>query len=476
LTVHAVDLVHRPLQRQRQPVRGLIGCDEQLQLRVRLDQPVRRDRHRPHRRAPPHREGQRQLRCLPELGIERLRGEWDAPRVVVVVGVFHPEREPPRREAPPPEPPAQRLGEPAQQSVQHVAVVGVGGERMGEPVLGPRFRRQHRPRVDAAHLGAKQPAPAAEDGAELGFGDGRDLADPLELVLVEPLPDVLGDFGEHAHWMRGEEGGLVTRWTDGQTERRKDPAPLCPSFRLSVFPSQPGCRFGDELIDRHPGTQRQPEPLPGLPPDPLGDVHRRAEQPLGTGEVEERVSKAAGLDDRRVDPEDLVQGSGGSGIEPGVGWEQHQIGAELAGPAHQHPPRHPRRLRLGRERQDGGPVRPRRRHGDRPAPERRGDQPLHRGAEGGGVDENDGLHAGGPLFRYFFGRYYQSIYLSSSVPISARRGPEPALGTRSVGAVSLESDMTEKKRLADTKTAPYLAALEFPPSASLGTDIGPDRR
>ena len=202
MTVDAVNAIHRPLQRHRPPVLGLIEGDEQLQLRVRFDQPVCGERHRPHRRPPPHREGQRQLRGLPELAVERLRGEGDAPRVIIVVGVFHPQREPPRREAPPPEPPAQRLGEPAEQAVQHAEVVGVGGEGVGEPVLGPRFRRQHRSRVDAAHLGAKQPAPAPEDGAELGLRDGRDLTDPLELVLVEPLPDVVGHLGQDGHGVR----------------------------------------------------------------------------------------------------------------------------------------------------------------------------------------------------------------------------------------------------------------------------------
>ena len=347
--------------------------------------------------------------------------------------------------------------------MQHVAVVGVGGEGVGEPVLGPRFRRQHRPRVDAAHLGAKQPAPAPEDGAELGLRDGRDLTDPLELVLVEPLPDVVGHLGEHAHWMRGEERGLVSGRTGGRAVGRKE-RPHRPPFRLSAFPSHSRRRLRHQLVHRHSRAQRQPEPLPGLAPDPLGDLHRRTEKPLGAGEVEERMAKAAGLDDRRVDPEDLVQGARGAGVEPGVGREQHQIRAELAGPAHQHPPRHSRRLRLGRERQDGGAVGARRRHGERPAPERRGDQALHRGAEGRGVDEDDRLHAGESLLRYFFGRYYQSIYLPSSARISAlERTQAGSLGERSVVVVSRMSDMTEKKRLADTQTAPYLLALEFPP-------------
>jgi hypothetical protein len=102
--------------------------------------------------------------------------------------------------------------------MQHALVVGVGGEGVGEAVLGLHFRREHRPRVDAAGLGAEQPPPASEDGAELALCDRRDLADPLQLVFVEPRPDVVGDLGEDGDWMRGEEGGLVAGLTDGKKE------------------------------------------------------------------------------------------------------------------------------------------------------------------------------------------------------------------------------------------------------------------
>ncbi len=106
------------------------------------------------------------------------------------------------------------------------------------------------------------------------------------------------------------------------------------------------------------------------------------------------MAVAARLDDRRVDPEDLVERAGGAGVEPGIGRKEDQIGAELPGPAHQHAPRHARRLRLGREREDGGAVGARRGHGKRPAPERRGDHPLDGGDEGRRIDEQDRLQGG----------------------------------------------------------------------------------
>ena len=220
MTVHAVDVVQRPLQRLRP--HHLVGRGRlpQFQLRVRLDQLVGRDRHRAHRDPPRHREVERALRRLPELAVERPGAEWDASLGAGVVGVFDLHREPPRREAPPPKPPAQPLGEPAQQVVQYAEIVAVGGEGVGEAVFGPHFRRQHRARVDAPGLGAEQPPSAPEDRAELALGDGRDLPDPLELVLVEPLPDILGDFGQNAHRVRREKRGLVPGLTDAKTQRR----------------------------------------------------------------------------------------------------------------------------------------------------------------------------------------------------------------------------------------------------------------
>ena len=87
------------------------------------------------------------------------------------------------------------------------------------------------------------------------------------------------------------------------------------------------------LFAATPTETGEPEPLPDLALHPRRDVDRRAEQPAGAGEIEKGVAVAAGLDDRRVDPEDLVQRARGAGVEPRVGWQQHQVGAALAAPA-----------------------------------------------------------------------------------------------------------------------------------------------
>ena len=113
-----------------------------------------------------------------------------------VIGVIDLDRETPGREAPLPEPLAEDFREPAQQSVQDGEVVGIGGERMGDPELRSDFGREHRAGIDPAGLRGELAAPAAEDLAEAGFADRGHLADPLQLVLVEPDPDVVGNVRE----------------------------------------------------------------------------------------------------------------------------------------------------------------------------------------------------------------------------------------------------------------------------------------
>lgn len=266
--------------------------------------------------------------------------------------------------------------------MQHTQVVGVGGQRMGKAILGPNLGRQHRPGIDAARPRAEQPSPGPEDRAELALGDGRDLSDPFELILVEPDPDVVRNLGEDAHRMRREEQRLAA----SRHQQRRVPL---------LQPSRPSGRLRHQLVDRHANGERQPQSVPGLAPDPLGHVHRRPEEPLGAGQIEEGVTVAARLDDRRVDPKDFMERAGGAGVEPRVGWQQHEIGAKLPRHPHQHAPRYPGGLSLRREGEDGGTVGARRRHRNRPAPERRSHQPLDRGAEGRGIDEQDRLQGSG---------------------------------------------------------------------------------
>jgi hypothetical protein len=301
---------------------------------------------------------------------------------VGVVGVVQLDAQLSRRQPAVPEPPAQRPREPAQQGVQHGEVIGIGRQGMRHAILRSDFRRQHRPGVDTPGLRAQQPATPPEHRAELALADRRNLADQLELILVEPPPDIGGDIGQHAQAMRSEEPLLVAA---GNPERRR--AGLGPAFRPPAQPPHPRRRLRDQLVHRDAHRERQLQPLPGLAPDPFGDVDGGAEEPLGAAEVEKGVPVAARLDHRRVDPENGVQRAGGTGVELRVRRQQHQIGTQLPRVAHQHTPLHPRGVRLGRERQDRRAIGARRRHGDGPARERRRHQPLDRGAKGRRIDE-----------------------------------------------------------------------------------------
>ena len=154
-----------------------------------------------------------------------------------------------------------------------------------------------------------------------------------------------------------------------------------------------GGGLAHQLVGGDAHRDRQPEPLAHLALHPRGHVHRRAEEPPGAGEVEKGVAVAARLDDRRVDPEHLVERARGPGVELRVGRQQHEIGTALERLPHRHAPLDARQPRLRREREDGGAVGARRRHRDGPRPERRRDEAFDGGAEGGRVDEEDGAHA-----------------------------------------------------------------------------------
>jgi hypothetical protein len=86
---------------------------------------------------------------------------------------------------------------------------------MGDPELRFDFGREHRAGIDPAGLIGELAAAAAEDLAEAGFADCGNLADLLQLILVEPEPDVLGNVGEDGDWVRREELGFFSRW-DGE--------------------------------------------------------------------------------------------------------------------------------------------------------------------------------------------------------------------------------------------------------------------
>ena len=122
--------------------RGVIGGrSKEIQLRPILEEPVHRDRHRPHRDAPGHRETECRAGPRPQLLVQRRRGENDAAGRGGAIGILHLHHHPSGSEPAPPEPPALRFGEPSQQRVQDAEIVGVGGEGMGHAILRSHFRR-----------------------------------------------------------------------------------------------------------------------------------------------------------------------------------------------------------------------------------------------------------------------------------------------------------------------------------------------
>ncbi len=76
--------------------------------------------------------------------------------------------------------------------------------------LGLLLGREHRPRIDAPRLRPQHAAGAAEDGAERALGDGGDLADEIELVVVEPAAHAGVEVGQDVERMGREEAGLVS--------------------------------------------------------------------------------------------------------------------------------------------------------------------------------------------------------------------------------------------------------------------------
>ena len=162
-----------------------------------------------------------------------------ARRVALVVHVVDADREAPGGKPALPEPPSQPLGEPAQQPVQHYEVVGVGGEGMDHPILGADLGREDRTGVDPPRPGAERPSLAAEHGVQVGLFDDRNVADQVELVVVEPGTDAVGHLGEDVDVMGREEGllrppiprGPTNGRTDGPTDRLTDGPTYCPTDR-----------------------------------------------------------------------------------------------------------------------------------------------------------------------------------------------------------------------------------------------------
>lgn len=343
-------------------------------------QRVGNEREAAHRGAARQRLVERAACASPEIDVERVRREPDRAPRGLVVDVAHQHEEPSRRESARAQPAAKALGERAQQRVQHGAIVGVGGEQMRHAARGLHVGREHGTQVDAVRVDVQRAARCAERRAQRLLADRRDLADPFEVIIVESLADLRRHVREHRDRLGGEEVRLVAR-----VHR--------PHLGARIALRDGGRRFADELVDRDAHDEPEREPLAGLALEPARDVHRGTEEPLGAGDVEIRMSPVARLDDRCHAGEDPVQRAMRLGVAPRIGRAHHEIGAETSREGHRHAALQSFVPRFGAHREEDGTVGGKRRDGHGTAPQRRVVEHLDRGAEGGGIDEENRLHA-----------------------------------------------------------------------------------
>ena len=137
----------------------------QLELRLRLRQPVESERHCPHRQALGVGEHKGSTGGIPELGVEHCRSQRHRASTGGIVGVGRFHHQPPRGESALAEPAAEPLAHEAEQGVENADVVGVGGQSMREVKLGLPLGWQHRPGIDTPRPGPERPAITTEHAA-----------------------------------------------------------------------------------------------------------------------------------------------------------------------------------------------------------------------------------------------------------------------------------------------------------------------
>src|SRR4051812_12922904 len=96
--------------------------------------------------------------------------------------------------------------------MQHAEVVGIGGQSMDQMKLGLPLWRQHWTRIDALCPGPEHPALPPEDSAERALGDGRNLPDEIELIILQPYTHARIELGQYLERLRSKETSLVSRW------------------------------------------------------------------------------------------------------------------------------------------------------------------------------------------------------------------------------------------------------------------------
>ncbi len=261
------------------------GILPQLELSIAIVQVERGDREAPHRDPAGERPGERGARRAPELHVEGAGVETHGTVRGGVVGVADRHRQPSRRIAAFAEPAADPLGHCPQQLMQHRTVVGVGGQHVRRAAFLLHRGQQHRAPVDPVGVLMEQSPGATERDPELLLAETGHLADQLEVVVIESLADRVGNVGKEHHRFGSEEARLVSR-------RHR------PDQRAGLALDHRGGGLAHQLVDRDADRDREAESLAGLALEPAGDVDRRAEEPLGAGDVEVGVSPCLRLDHR----------------------------------------------------------------------------------------------------------------------------------------------------------------------------------
>jgi hypothetical protein len=183
----------------------------EIQLRLRFHQPIERERHRPDGQALGVSQRKGSAGGVPQLRIEHGRAKRNSACNGGVVGIGGLEQEASGGEPPPADPAAQALGHSAKDGMQDAEVVGVGGKSVDQVELRLPLGRKHRPWVDTLGPGAEDPTPAAEHGAERALGDGRHLADQIELIVFQPHSNAGVELGKHIEGVGCEKTPLFTR-------------------------------------------------------------------------------------------------------------------------------------------------------------------------------------------------------------------------------------------------------------------------
>jgi hypothetical protein len=205
--------------------------------------------------------------------------------------------------------------------------------------------RQHRTRVDASSPGPEHPAATAEDGAERGLGNGRYLTDKLELIILQPYAYAGIELGQHLERLGSEKLPLISCRDIQQltallsaTTRCAGTRPVRPSIRPSV---RLYSRLTHQLVGGDAHREGKSQSLARLLPDTGSDVLWRTEESAGAGEIEERMPVTTRLYGGGKDPQDLVQRARSASIQPGVGWQNDEVGTEPLGLSYRHSPYQP---------------------------------------------------------------------------------------------------------------------------------------